>query len=204
MQDRQLTDSSATRLRARLREETAAMILAAAEKAIGEEGLHAARIERIAAHAGVSVGTIYNHFKDRTALVQALFDSRGHRMAELIERRLAAAAEAPAREQVRALFEAVVEHGRQHGPLFAALLRENHGPSRIRAPAISRTAFAMAASAVVSRAIARGEFREDPNHVFPEALTGLLRQALACAIEGRGSPEEIGAMTDLFVRGVAR
>lgn len=203
MPNRQLTDSS-TRLRARLREETAAAILSAAERVIGEEGLQSARIELIAAYAGVSVGTIYNHFKDRTALVQALFDSRGFRMAEQFEVALAATAGAPAREQVRALFEAVVLHGRQHGLLFASLVRENHGPSRIRAPAISRTAFAMSAAAVVSRAIATGEFREDPSHVFPEALVGLLRQALACAIEGRGTPEEIDSMTDLFIRAVSR
>lgn len=203
MENRQLTDSP-TRLRTRLREETTHVILAAAERAIGEEGLQSARIERIAAYAGVSVGTIYNHFRDRTALVQALFDARGHHMAELFEAALAATAGAPAREQVRALFGAVVEHGRQHGPLFAALVRENHGPSRIRAPAISRTAFAMSAAALVSRAVASGEFREDPSHVFPEALVGLLRQALACAVEGRGTPEEIDSMTDLFIRGVAR
>jgi AcrR family transcriptional regulator len=203
MTNRQLTDSS-TRLRARLREETASMILSAAERAIAEEGLQSARIERIAAYAGVSVGTIYNHFKDRTALVQALFDSRGFRMADQFEKALAATADAPAREQVRALFLAVVEHGRQHGQLFSALVRENHGPSRIRAPAVSRTAFTMSAAALVSRAIATGEFREDPSHVFPEALVGLLRQALACAVEGRGTPEEIESMTDLFIRGVAR
>lgn len=203
MPNRQLTDSS-TRLRMRLREETSTVILAAAERAIGEEGLHAARIELIAAYAGVSVGTIYNHFKDRTALVQALFDARGRRLEALLEQGIQRTADLPAHDQVRALFDATAEHGREHGRLFGSLLRENHGPARIRPPDVTRAALAMAAAAVVARGIATGEFREDRASVFAEALTALARQAFACAVDGRGTADEIDALTDLFIRGVAR
>jgi AcrR family transcriptional regulator len=203
MQTRSATEHGG-RLRARLHDETSALILAAAEKVIAEDGLQAARIERIAAYAGVSVGTIYNHFHDRTALFEALFDDRGGRMAELLERSIGATSDQPAKEQVRALFQAIVEHGREHSALFGALVAENHGPTRLRAPPVSRAALAISASVVVEHGIARGEFRTDPHKVFAEALTGLARQALACAVAGRGTPREIDALTELFVRGVAR
>jgi len=59
------------RLRDRLREEANRAILTAAEEVFSEEGL-GARMEQIAARAGVAVGTLYNHFQDRGALVNAL------------------------------------------------------------------------------------------------------------------------------------
>lgn len=63
-------------MRARLRKAVAEEILAAAERALAEQGVHGASIGDIAARAGVSVGTVYNHFADRKALVQALYRSR--------------------------------------------------------------------------------------------------------------------------------
>lgn len=193
-----------SRLRDRLKEETASAILAAAEATIGEAGLHGARIELIAAHAGVSVGTIYNHFKDRTALVQALFDSRGARLREMLQSALEAAHGHPLRVQVRALLWATVEHGLAHQRLFASLLHENHGPARIRPPEVTRAALADCSAAVIERASAAGELREDPQGVFSEALIALARQAFANAVDGRGNEAEVDALTELFVRGVAR
>lgn len=198
------TDPEKTTLRGRLRDGTAAAILSAAEAVIAEEGLGAARIERIAAQAGVSVGTIYNHFQDRTALVQALFDSRGANLRRMMDEALATSEGQPAAVQVRALLRSVVEHGREHGQLFSALLRENHGPARIRPPDITRLALAECAALVVARGIASGELREDTDRVLPEALTALTRQAFACAVDGRGSEAEVDALAAFFVRGASR
>ena len=63
-------------LRSRLREQTAAAILDAAEELFAEQGLANAHMNDIAAKAGVAVGTLYNHFKDRDALLAALLASR--------------------------------------------------------------------------------------------------------------------------------
>jgi AcrR family transcriptional regulator len=51
------------------------VILAAAEDVFDDQGLDAG-MEAIAAQAGVAVGTLYNHFADRRALVEALLDAR--------------------------------------------------------------------------------------------------------------------------------
>ncbi len=67
--------SHPARLRDRLRDETGRAILAAAEAVFAEDGLHDARMERIASRAGVAVGTLYNHFEDKDALVRSLVRS---------------------------------------------------------------------------------------------------------------------------------
>src|SRR5262245_51755455 len=65
-----------SRLRDRLKEATAEAILVAAEEVLAEEGVHAASVQAIAARAGVSVGTLYNHFRDRDDIIRALLEAR--------------------------------------------------------------------------------------------------------------------------------
>lgn len=70
-------------LRTRLREQTAAAIVDAAEELFAEQGLANAHMNDIAGKAGVAVGTLYNHFKDRDSLLTALLQARRN---ELLER----------------------------------------------------------------------------------------------------------------------
>jgi AcrR family transcriptional regulator len=51
-------------------------ILEAAEDLIAAKGLQGAPLAQIAKKAGVAVGTLYNYFEDRDALVRALFEMR--------------------------------------------------------------------------------------------------------------------------------
>ena len=160
------------RLRDRLREETESAILDAAEQAIGEEGLNAARVERIAARAGVAVGTLYNHFRDRSALVNALYEARAGELHDLLAASLAATADRPAAEQVRVMLAAMVRHARDHGRLFSALMQDNDGPSRLRPPTSARSdmgTFAEASSPAASRtgSSARIRRRSSPRRWSP-------------------------------------
>lgn len=100
-------------LRARLRRAVADEILSAAEQVLGEQGVHAASVNEIAARAGVSVGTVYNHFADRKALVQALYRLRREelspRIAELLEAHRHASFELRLRSFVRELLAVLDE-----------------------------------------------------------------------------------------------
>ena len=69
-------DSSRRALRTQLRETARLQILDAAEHLIATRGLHGAGIAQIARRAGIAVGTVYNYFTDRDALVRALFEWR--------------------------------------------------------------------------------------------------------------------------------
>ncbi|GAA4099843.1 TetR/AcrR family transcriptional regulator [Nonomuraea soli] len=63
-------------------------LLGAARRLFADRGLEAP-LEEIARAAGVSIGTLYNRFPDRQALVEAVFADRVRAVAELAERALA-------------------------------------------------------------------------------------------------------------------
>lgn len=115
-----------SRLRDRLREQTQAAILDAAERTITEEATAQARIDAIAAAAGVSVGTLYNHFADRDALVAAVIQDRrrvllGH-LAQLLEDQ-----QTPFASKLHTFFELFAQAGKRHGRFFAVVMGDHGG-----------------------------------------------------------------------------
>jgi AcrR family transcriptional regulator len=76
MNARSPSETKAQSLRERLREQTAAAILDAAEAVFAEKGMANAHMNDISAKAGVAVGTVYNHFEDRDDLLAALIKNR--------------------------------------------------------------------------------------------------------------------------------
>src|SRR5712671_6462347 len=113
-------------LRTRLREETGKAILQAAEQAIGELGFAAARIEDVSSRAGVSVGTVYNHFEDRDALVARRREELAERMDEALRR---SAADGFA-GQLEAFVRALLLHFEAHRAFLSALLEGEHARTR--------------------------------------------------------------------------
>jgi AcrR family transcriptional regulator len=104
----------APRLRARIRETTVQEILAAAEEVFADAGLHAAHMGTIAARAGVSVGTLYNHFEDREALLAGLLAARHEELVARLDAALRDAAGRPLRERLRAILGAFAGHCDAH------------------------------------------------------------------------------------------
>lgn len=194
----------AGRLRDRLREETSRAILAAAEDVFATGGL-SARMESIAAHAGVAVGTLYNHFEDRRALVAALVRSRREALLARLDAALAEVRGEPAARQLRAYLSAVEQHGRAHGPLLAVLMQAGEGPGAARPPKTLLDELVRRADAVVARGIAAGQLRPDRAKVFGLALVGMARALLIRAIEGGSEPGEAAdAILELFLAGAGR
>lgn len=67
-------------LREAKKEKTAKAILSAASSRFTADGIDSARMEEIAADAEVSVGTLYNYFGSKQALLMALFDAEVREM----------------------------------------------------------------------------------------------------------------------------
>jgi AcrR family transcriptional regulator len=63
-----------------MREQVTMAILDAAEQVIATRGLEGASTAAIAERAGVAVGTLYNYFPDRNALIDSLFKVRREEM----------------------------------------------------------------------------------------------------------------------------
>ncbi len=192
------------RLRDRLREEASRAILDAAAEVFATEGL-GARMEAIAARAGVAVGTLYNHFADRRALVAALVRSRREALLGRLDAALAACRDAPVAEQLRAYLVAVEEHARANGPLLAVLMQAGEGPGEPRPPKTLHDELVRRVDAIVARGVAARELRPDAARVFGIALVGMARAVLVRAIEGGTERGETAAsILDLFLRGAAR
>lgn len=76
-------------------------------------------MEQIAADAGVGVGTLYRHFPDKAALVDAIAALRIRRLADDAVR--SAGEQADGRSRVRTLLEAYLASAAEDGALRAAL-----------------------------------------------------------------------------------
>ena len=100
-------------------------IIEATARLLSAEGDAGATTERIAAKAGVSVGSLYQYFPSKSALLGAVVDRHLAEMAELLVTALEGASELPLEEAVLALVQAAIAaHGRDPS-LHRALLEES-------------------------------------------------------------------------------
>ncbi|HET7543320.1 MAG TPA: TetR/AcrR family transcriptional regulator [Polyangiaceae bacterium] len=88
---------------------TVAAILDATVRVLEQEGSDAATTSRIAEVAGVSVGTLYQYFANREAILDALQDREFERATEMMNRVLTRGAYRSEREVARAVIEGLLE-----------------------------------------------------------------------------------------------
>jgi AcrR family transcriptional regulator len=158
-----------TKLKARLREVTVTAILDAAEQVLRDRGPDAP-MELIASRAGVAVGTLYNHFTDRRALVQALFVR--HREAVGVE--LEAAIAATDGQPIRARLLALVQTMHAGWARLQLLLREADRTPDARHRRAVRERMQRTLGGVLSAAHRAGELTADPHGLQVVAFLGLL------------------------------
>jgi AcrR family transcriptional regulator len=192
-------------LRDRFREETARAVLTAAEEVFGQEGLHAASMAQIAEKAGVAVGTLYNHFKDRDALLGALLDRRSDELLEKLDLQLAVGQKETFREQLRGFLYALFEHFEAHRSLLHSSFSGEH------LTCVRKTDTPRALYARVQTLIKNGQrqkaVRGDTDHSFAVILLGAVRATFLREKFGAPSlaPEAAAAaVTDFFLRGAGR
>lgn len=199
--DREPHLASPTRLRDRLRDQTLAAIIAAAEQVLAEQGLDAP-VQAIASRAGVAVGTLYNHFGDRDGLVQAVAAHNRRALLQAIDALLLnLTGDFHAHlVDIAAIF---TRHWRLHGP-FLAMLMQEHGQAKDRC---DRQEMAQALRVRLQRLVAHGrdtgQLRSDIGDIHADMLLGLFWGLMARSLLG-GAPESEGlAAADLFWRGAA-
>jgi AcrR family transcriptional regulator len=117
------------RLRDRWKADARLAILAAAEATFAAEGLEHARMEQIAAGAGVAVGTLYNYFPSRQALIDALVDANRQELATRLDQ-LHLAADGPLPQQLQEFLGVLATHLQGHRAFFGLLLQADVLPGR--------------------------------------------------------------------------
>ena len=111
-------------MKVRQREAAAEAIIDAAEEVAAERGLENTSIAAIAERAGVAVGTLYNYFPDREALLLSWFSVRRKEIVPRLEAAAKAHAHLPFAQWLRAYLEdlfAVFEDKRQYIRVVASL-----------------------------------------------------------------------------------
>jgi AcrR family transcriptional regulator len=88
---------------------TVSVILDAAVRIFEQEGTDAATTSRIAEVAGVSVGTLYQYFGNRDAILSALQDREFERASAMLERVLVSSNGASGRDVARAVIEELLK-----------------------------------------------------------------------------------------------
>lgn len=150
-----------------------AAILDAAEELIAAKGLHGAGLAQIAKKAGVAVGTLYNYFEDRDAMVRALFETRRAALRPKVLAALAAGAGLPfeprLRTFMRQLFGVFEEHRRYIKVVFEA---EHLKPTGSHVDLIA------AIDEIVAAGLAEGVIAKASAEPLSITLSGALRTVL--------------------------
>jgi AcrR family transcriptional regulator len=192
-------------LRDRLREATNREILAAAELVFAEQGLDKASMAQIAERAGVAVGTLYNRFEDRDALLEAVRSDRRAELLEKLDRATRACAGEPFRAQLVSFFTALFEHFDEHQAFLQLVLATEVGPSEKRAE-MSR-ALLERLETILKRGQRDKSLRRDPDHTFAPFLLAAGKSIVhraAFGLSPLSSSDSAEKLVTLFVEGAGR
>jgi AcrR family transcriptional regulator len=168
-------------LRGRIRETTMQAILAAAEEVFADKGLHAAHMGEIAAQAGVAVGTLYNHFTDREALLSGLLVARRAELLDNVDAALREAAPPAFPQRLRALLLAVLTHAQAHRKFFHILMQGEIGryaetfPSACTMPTATMREVFTRVDKLMKQGVRERAVRADLGDLAPVLFMGMVR-----------------------------
>ena len=184
--------------------ETGRAIAGAAEEVFALRGLKAARIEEIASRAGVSVGTVYNHFDDRRSLLRDLVDRRRKELARTLDAELARMDGEPFRIQLRSFLRTVFEHFESHRQFLAILLETDS--QRLSHPSEATLELRRRVDSLAERGVRQRALRREGRELWSALLFGTVRSLLLHELRNPGQlplAERVSAATDFFLRGAA-
>jgi AcrR family transcriptional regulator len=183
------------RLRDRFRAAAKEAILEAAERIFARDGVKGARMEAIAQAAGVAVGTLYNHFEDRGALLDALLRARQIELLGHLDEELEAHQRQSFLEQLCAFVEATLDQFAQHDAFLKVLLESEREAEGLDLWVQLRRRLEL----LVQRGVKSKSVRADGAQVFGWLILGVLRSMLVRQTRGEAT-ESIEAQRAMIVR----
>jgi AcrR family transcriptional regulator len=142
-------------------------------------------MEDIAARAGVSVGTLYNHFADRDALLQELIVTRRQDLLSRLDGVLASTEKDGFGAQLEQFVRAVLEHFDSHKAFLAIVLESEHARAhdltgaRSTRPNTALLEVFRRVEELLMRGRIIGMLRPEGAEMFPSFLMGLLKGTLS-------------------------
>jgi AcrR family transcriptional regulator len=200
-------------LRERFKETTLQAVLTAAEEVFADAGLHAAHMGEIAERAGVAVGTLYNHFADREALLAGLAEARFKEMIADMDGALKATAAEPFQPRVRALVVATLTYYEQHWKFMQIFLQGETGRYQRTFPTLAeamrhktREVYARVEK-LVAQGVREKAIRAESSDLAGFFLTGMLRSLVMRRLyhePNKGLVVEADRLLAAFLGGVGR
>jgi AcrR family transcriptional regulator len=193
---------AATSLRDRLKVMTSGSILDAAEGVFAEQGLQGARMEDIAARAGVAVGTLYNYFSDRQKLLAALQSSRQQQLFSLLDAALLGEGDPGFEALLARTLRALLTHFDAHRDFFGLLMQGDTGPERAEVMcAVRGTVGEMFArfDRLMARGVEAGVLRPADAPLYAAAVFGLLK-GVAVREHLCGAPSSVAERAETVAR----
>lgn len=175
-----------TDLRHRLKEATAQEILEAAEIELAAHGLAATSMNAIAARAGVSVGTLYNYYKDKEVLLATLLQDRRERFTTQVEAAITAHKLLPFAEQLEAVVRAILEAFDMHRDYLRVVL-ENEKPVQRKksGPTVTPGMWMIERlRTLTAKGVEDGVLAKDDAHLYPAILSSLIRGVMIDGLAG--------------------
>ncbi len=192
-------------MRDRQREETSAAILRAAEIVFGEQGIHRAGMSEIAARAGVAVGTLYNHFADRDALLTGLYDLHRRELIEQLDALEAEPSSGVFADDLSALLRTLFSNFETHRSFFSLIFQGEH--SGLKKPSATAQVVRTRVEKLMRRGLRQKVLRARPAKLYAIFLMGLVRGTLIQHLHGdpiRDLDRRADEIVDLFINGAKR
>lgn len=207
MNARSSSEPKAQSLRTRLREATAQAIIDAAEQVFADKGLQA-HMNDIAAGAGVAVGTLYNHFKDRDALLSEILEVRRSGLLEVMDQFLAQPSSGDFRTDLTGLVQRMGDYFDLHRRFHMILHQLEYGANLASYPETAAGAPAMKREMnlrlekVVKRGLKLKALRSELADFYPGLLMGILRSVrVHMAESGKEEHMPISEIVRFFMDG---
>jgi AcrR family transcriptional regulator len=193
------------RLRDRLREATTNEILAAANQLFTERGVERTSMADIAARAGLAVGTLYNHFRDREALLNTLLDNHQSELLRDLDAQLAECAGQPFIDQLRTVLQRFFASFERKLPLFEALLQSDKFCTSTAQKFQALSEIYKRFEVLAARGLATGALKVELAPLVPSLLFGVARTVMVAPfIAGlpKMQPSDVELLLSFFLHGV--
>jgi len=180
------SSEAAFKLRKRFKTDTRAAILEAAASALAAHPSGRVRMEDVAASAGIAVGTLYNYFEDRAALVGALLDTRTQPLLDALDG--AVAGDAPFDLRLERFVGALAVHFETNKPLLSVLLDEERTRGQDARAASRRQSMlqdlTVRAERLLAEGVREGALRQGDPALYAALLVGMVRGLAASELTG--------------------
>lgn len=194
-------------LRRQFKAKTRDAILNAAATVFARDSATHVRMEDIAARAGIAVGTLYNYFQDRSALVGALLESRTRVLLDSLDAALDV--DASFDERLMRFVQALADHFEANRSLLSFLLEEErvHGHdarTASRRHSVLREVLSRAERLLVEGVRDRALREGDPS-MYAALLVGMIRGMVSIAVTGNARLGDAAtAIVGVFLTGAGR